>query len=243
MSRDDPSYQSLAPICILFLDTQICVDESGAISVYTGASNDESDDGFRHVGSASSVVGSYFDSVEDIERRLREWADENRGQIDACIRHAKEIASLSARVGHLEACLDAAQASLKVGLPAGPMQRHQGNARDDGGQAMSEGIIEEIRKQHESPGGMLPMEALGRSIEARAFLLAENARLRAERGALREIILSADAEWWDKKIHPVDSDESYQNWKIVLYLPVPCNAADKEVESALDRAVALEGGQ
>jgi|688.fasta_scaffold412307_4 hypothetical protein len=106
---------------------------------------------------------------------------------------------------------------------------------------MNEDKIAEIRARHESPGGMLPMEALGRSIEARAFLLAENARLRAERGALREIILSADAEWWDKKIHPVDGDE-YQNWKIVLYLPVPCNAADKEVESALDRAVALEGG-
>ena len=241
MSRDDPPEETENPICILLFDTQICVDENGAVSVYTGASNDESDDGFRHVGSASSVVGDYFDSVEDIERRLRWWADENRNHIDACIRHAKEIASLSARVGHLEACLDAARASLKVGLPAGPPQRHQGSARDAGGQAMSEGIIEEIRKQHESPGGMLPMEALGRSIEARAFLLAENARLRAERGALREIILSADAEWWDKKIHPVDGDE-YQNWKIVLYLPVPCNAADKEVESALDRAVALEGG-
>lgn len=120
MSRDDPPDENLDPICILFLDTQICVDDNGTISVYTGASSDESDDGFRHVGSSSSVVGSYFDSVEDIKRRLREWADENRDRIDACVLSAKEIASLSARVRHLEVSLAAAEAALKVGLPAGP---------------------------------------------------------------------------------------------------------------------------
>lgn len=138
MSRDDPPEETENPICILLFDTQICVDENGAVSVYTGASNDESDDGFRVVATARSVIGDYFDSVKDVERRLREWADENRDQIDACVRHAEEIASLSARVRHLEVSLDAARAALKVGLPAGPMQRHQGNARDDGGQAMSE---------------------------------------------------------------------------------------------------------
>lgn len=120
MSRDDPPDENLDPICILFFDTQICVDDNGTISVYTGASSDESDDGFRVVATARSVVGSYFDSVKDIERRLREWADENGERIDACIRHAKEIASLSARVRHLEVSLAAAEAALKVGLPAGP---------------------------------------------------------------------------------------------------------------------------
>lgn len=72
-------------------------------------------------------------------------------------------------------------------------------------------------------------------------LRAENQKLRNERDALRKIILNADAEWWDKKIHLVDSDESYQNWRLVVYLPVPCNVADKEIKSALDRAVANEG--
>lgn len=131
MSRDDPPDENLDPICILFLDTQICVDENGAVSVYTGTSNDESDDGFRVVATARSVIGDYFDSVRDIERRLREWADENGDRIDACIRHAKEIASLSARVGHLEASLDAARASLKAGLTAGPVQRQQGSAMSE----------------------------------------------------------------------------------------------------------------
>ena len=97
MSRDDPPEETENQICILFFDTQICVDENGAVSVYTGASNDESDDGFRVVATARSVIGDYFDSVRDIERRLREWADENGDRIDACIRHAKEIASMSAR--------------------------------------------------------------------------------------------------------------------------------------------------
>lgn len=69
---------------------------------------------------------------------------------------------------------------------------------------------------------------------------AENERLREERDALRKIILDADAEWWDKKIHPTDSDESYQNWRLIIFLPVPCNVADKGIESALDREVANE---
>lgn len=71
-------------------------------------------------------------------------------------------------------------------------------------------------------------------------LQAENEKLRNERDALRKIILDAayDAEWCDKKIHLVDSHESYQNWRLVVYLPVPCNVTDKEIESALDRAVA-----
>jgi hypothetical protein len=120
MSRDDPPDETLDPICILFLDTQICVDDNGTVSVYTGAVDSESDDGFRVVATAYSVVGSYVDSVEDIERRLREWADENQDMIDACIRHAREIASLSARVRHLEASLAAVRAALKVGPPAGP---------------------------------------------------------------------------------------------------------------------------
>lgn len=72
-------------------------------------------------------------------------------------------------------------------------------------------------------------------------LRTENEKLRNERDALRKIILNADAEWWDKKIHLVDSDESYQNWRLVVYLPVPCNVTDKEIKSALDRAVANEG--
>ena len=66
---------------------------------------------------------------------------------------------------------------------------------------------------------------------------AENEKLRNECDALRKIILDADAEWWDKKIHLVDSDESYQNWRLIIYLPVPCNVTDKEIKSALDRAV------
>jgi len=75
---------------------------------------------------------------------------------------------------------------------------------------------------------------------ALAAARAENERLREERDALRKIILDADAEWWDKKIHPTDSDESYQNWRLIIFLPVPCNVADKGIESALDREVANE---
>lgn len=71
-------------------------------------------------------------------------------------------------------------------------------------------------------------------------LRAENEKLRNERDTLRKIILDAayDAEWCDKEIHLTDSDECYQNWRLVVYLPVPCNVTDKEIESALDRAVA-----
>ena len=47
------------------------------------------------------------------------------------------------------------------------------------GRAMTDDKIAEIRARHESPGVLLPLEALGRSIEDRATLLAEVERLRA----------------------------------------------------------------
>jgi hypothetical protein len=50
---------------------------------------------------------------------------------------------------------------------------------------MSDDKIAEIRARHESPGVMLPMEALGRSIEDRATLLAEIERLTRDRDEAR----------------------------------------------------------
>ncbi len=73
----------------------------------------------------------------------------------------------------------------------------------------------------------------------RGYLLAEVERLTRERDTLRKVILDAayDAEWWDKKIHLADSNECYQNWRLEIYLPVPCNIEDKGIESALDRVI------
>ena len=47
------------------------------------------------------------------------------------------------------------------------------------------------------------------------------------------------AEWQDKHIHPVGR-ESYQNWKVTVYLPVPLSEADKSPQAALARAVEAE---
>ena len=82
-----------------------------------------------------------------------------------------------------------------------------------------------------------------RPTDARQVILAltrERDEARAERDAVRKIVLDAaheDAEWRDKEIWPLDGD-IYQNWRIVLYLPVPVTQADKEISSALDRAIA-----
>ena len=40
------------------------------------------------------------------------------------------------------------------------------------------------------------------------------------------------AEWQDKRIHPVNG-ETYQAWKLTVYLPVPLSQADKSPEAAL----------
>ena len=47
------------------------------------------------------------------------------------------------------------------------------------------------------------------------------------------------AEWQDKHIHPVGR-ETYQNWKVTVYLPVPLSEADKSPQAALARAVEVE---
>ena len=62
---------------------------------------------------------------------------------------------------------------------------------------MSNDKITKTRAQHESPGGMLPMEALSHS-------LAENERLRAENARLRAQV----AEYFSERdTHPVEREE------------------------------------
>jgi len=47
------------------------------------------------------------------------------------------------------------------------------------------------------------------------------------------------AEWQDKHIHPVGR-ETYQNWKVTVYLPVPLSEVDKSPQAALARAVEIK---
>ena len=49
------------------------------------------------------------------------------------------------------------------------------------------------------------------------------------------------AEWQDKHINPYES-ESYQNWKLTLYLPVPLSEPDKSPEAALERLLSRLAG-
>lgn len=44
------------------------------------------------------------------------------------------------------------------------------------------------------------------------------------------------AEWQDKLIHPCNG-ETFQTWKLTVYLPVPLHQADKSPEAALQRAL------
>jgi hypothetical protein len=44
------------------------------------------------------------------------------------------------------------------------------------------------------------------------------------------------AEWQDKHIHAFNG-ETYQTWKLTVYLPVPLSQADKSPEAALQRAI------
>lgn len=44
------------------------------------------------------------------------------------------------------------------------------------------------------------------------------------------------AEWHDKHIYPWNG-ETYQNWKLTIYLPVRLSEADKSPEAALRRAL------
>lgn len=56
--------------------------------------------------------------------------------------------------------------------------------------------------------------------------------------AAEELLLEAvrHAEWQDKRIHPCNG-ETYQTWKLTVYLPVPLSQADKSPEAALRRAL------
>jgi hypothetical protein len=44
------------------------------------------------------------------------------------------------------------------------------------------------------------------------------------------------AEWHDKNIYPVKG-ETFQNWKLTIYLPVRLSEPDKSPEAALRRAL------
>lgn len=44
------------------------------------------------------------------------------------------------------------------------------------------------------------------------------------------------AEWQEKRIHPLNG-ETYQTWKLTVYLPVRLSAKDKSPEAALRRAL------
>lgn len=44
------------------------------------------------------------------------------------------------------------------------------------------------------------------------------------------------AEWQDKRIHAFNG-ETYQTWRLTVYLPVPLSQADKSPEAALQRAL------
>jgi hypothetical protein len=56
--------------------------------------------------------------------------------------------------------------------------------------------------------------------------------------AAEDLLLEAvrHAEWQDKRIHPFNG-ETYQTWKLTVYLPVPLSQADKSPETALQRAL------
>ena len=60
--------------------------------------------------------------------------------------------------------------------------------------------------------------------------------LKAERDAMRKLFDFTFAEWHDKHIHSCDV-ETYQNWAIKIYLPVPLSETDKSPEAALIRAI------
>jgi hypothetical protein len=62
---------------------------------------------------------------------------------------------------------------------------------------------------------------------------------KAEVEALRALIRLDDVEWRDKHIRPCGG-ESFQNWLVHVYLPVPLSENDKSPEAALERALAKE---
>ena len=64
------------------------------------------------------------------------------------------------------------------------------------------------------------------------------AKVEAQRDALLSLLRAElpHAEWRDKIIHPYRG-ESWQNWKISIWLPVPLSASDKSPQAALDRLV------
>ena len=51
-----------------------------------------------------------------------------------------------------------------------------------------------------------------------------------------------DAEWGEKHIHPCYG-ETYQTWKVSIYLPVPLSVANKGAELALLRWAQVEAGR
>ncbi len=58
--------------------------------------------------------------------------------------------------------------------------------------------------------------------------------MNAAEALLREA--ARHAEWQDKHIHPFNG-ETYQTWRLTVYLPVPLSQADKSPETALQRAL------
>lgn len=68
------------------------------------------------------------------------------------------------------------------------------------------------------------------------FLYEPLRKIEAERDALLTVFRESlrHAEWCDKHIYPFDG-ETFQNWKLSIYLPVRLSETDKSPEAALDR--------
>ena len=75
---------------------------------------------------------------------------------------------------------------------------------------MTDDKIAEIRARHESPGVMLPMEALGQAIADRAALLAEVEKLRAERDTL--LLDARDFVRWFNRHYPDPTSNPDHPW-------------------------------
>ena len=60
------------------------------------------------------------------------------------------------------------------------------------------------------------------------------ARLQRAEKLLQDAV--SHAEWQDKHLHPVGG-ETYQCWRLTIYLPVRLSESDKSPEAALLRAL------
>ena len=74
------------------------------------------------------------------------------------------------------------------------------------------------------------------SVEDCRELERELTAAKAEVERLRALIRLDDAEWCDKHMYP-SGGETFQQWLVSVYLPVPLSEQDKSPEAALERAL------